>query len=192
MSRPGPKPPTRYSTFSPTTPNPGAGGYPGGDDLRGRWSGPLGTAQVRGRSQRCLGSAPGLRLSNRRQASRSRGLRDLLRQRRVQPGRSANAGILVEPIRAEQHQRHLPRASPGRGLPRGQSPVSAVHRSHNQYRRERHRRQPCWSDAAAVPELVGDVPTAAHRQHDADHLLHRESRKPAEPPLCRRRESTRT
>ena len=159
------------------------GKYPGGDDLRGRWSGPHGRAQVRGRSQRCLGSAPGLRLSNRRQAGRSRGLRDLLRKRRLRPGRSANAGIRIDSIRAEQHQRHLPRTSPGRGLPRGQSPVSAVHRSHNQHRRERHCRQPCWSDAASLPELVGDVPTAAHRQHDAHHLLHRESRKPAEPPL---------
>ena len=154
------------------------------DDLRRRWSGALGTAQVRGRPQRCLGSAPGLRLSNRRQAGRSRRLRDLLRERGVQSGRSANAGIRIGPVRAEQHQRHLPRTSAGRGLSRGQSPVSAVHRSHNQYRWERHRRQPCWSDAAAIPELVGDVPTAAHEQHDADHLVHRESRKPAEPPLA--------
>ena len=94
-SRPGPKPPTstRPSARRHRTRR---GRNSGRDDLRGRRSGPHGTAQVRGRPQRCLGSAPGLRLSNRRQAGRSRGLRDLLRERRVRPGRSANAGIRVE------------------------------------------------------------------------------------------------
>ena len=127
--------------LQPDDTEPRSGRNSGRDDLRGRGSGALGTAQVRGRPQRCLGSAPGLRLSNRRPAGRSRRLRDLLRERRVQSGRSANAGIRIGPVRAEQHQRHLPRTSPGRGLPRRQSPVSAVHRSDNQYRRERHRRR---------------------------------------------------
>ena len=47
-------------------------------------------------------------------------------------------------------------------------------------------------DAAALPELVGDLPAPAHRQHDAGRVLHRQPRHAAEPPLRRRSASTPT
>ena len=40
-----------------------------------------------------------------------------------------------------------------------------------------------WTDAAALPELVGDVPAPADRQHDAGRVVHRQPRQPPEPPL---------
>ena len=41
-------------------------------------------------------------------------------------------------------------------------------------------------DAAALPELVADVRAPADQEHDARRLLHREPRKPSEPPRAAR------
>ena len=61
----------QYSTFDPNTPNPGAGGYPGRDHLRGRRAGPDGPAQVRRRPEGRVGPARRLRLPRRATAMRS-------------------------------------------------------------------------------------------------------------------------
>ncbi len=166
---------------------------PGSRDLRRRGPGPLRSDQVRGRPEGCLRSAGRLRLPDRRQPGHSRRLRDVLRPRRVQPvHRRADTGIRVEPVRAEQHQRHLPGAPPRHRLPGRQNPVPAVHQSGDQPRRQRRRRRAGRADAAPVPELVDDLPAEAERQHDAGYLLHREPRQPVEPSLRRRSAWART
>ena len=133
----------QYSTFSPTTPNPGAGGIPGAMIFAGDGPGRSGQRKFEDVPNDAWGPRLGFayRIDDRQIVRGGYGIYYANVCVRW-PGRSANAGIRIEPVRAEQHQRHLPRTSPGRGLSRGQSPVSAVHRSHNQYRWERHRRQP--------------------------------------------------
>ena len=125
--------------LQPDDAEPRSGRHSGRGHLRGRRSGPLGTDQVRGRAERCVGASRRLRVPSRRQAGPSRRLRDVLRARLVQPVRRfADAGIRLEPICAEQHQRHLSGAPPGPGVPGEQGPVPAVHRPDDQSRWERH------------------------------------------------------
>ena len=115
----------QYSTFSPTTPNPGAAAARARSSSPGEGPGRSGQRKFEDVPKDAWGPRAGLRVSSRRQAGRSRRLRDLLRPRRVQPvHRSADPGVRVEPVRAEQHQRHLPGASPGRGFPGGQNSSS--------------------------------------------------------------------
>ena len=52
----------QYSTFSPTTPNPGAGGIPWRDHLCRRRAGPGGHAHMGGRAEGCVGPPRGVRL----------------------------------------------------------------------------------------------------------------------------------
>ena len=176
----------QYSTFDPNTPNPGAGGRPGRADLRGRRAGSLrarGRSRTRSRTPGVRGSGFAYRLGDKHDDPRR--LRDLLR--RTWPSTSSSASR-----RSGSRRTRWRRTRPTASSPRSTwTTDSRSDRSGG--RRSSTRpfanggnvagRAAGRVDAAALPELVGDVPAPAHRQHDAGRLLHREPREPAESPL---------
>ena len=186
----------RISTRRSTRPRriPGAGGIPGALIFAGDGPGRSGTAEVRGRAEGCVGPAGRLRLSARREETRfAAATGSTTPASRSTSSSVSRRWVPGEPARAEHHQRHLPGVPSRPGVPAGPDHPAAVHRSElRQRQRERRGRDARRADAAALPELVGDLPAPAHRQHDAGRLLHRESRQPPEPPLRRRWASTRT
>ncbi len=172
-----------YSTFDPNTPNPAAGNIPGalifagsGEGRSGRrtfenpkWDawGPgsaLHTGWERSRRSKAVtgfttrGSPSTSSLASRRLASRRTCWRRTRPTARPRPSTWTTGSR-----RIECSGRHSSTRIPGRRLA--------------------HRGASGWIDAAALRELVGDLPAPAHRQHDAGRVLHRQPRDTAEPPL---------
>ena len=122
--------------LQPDGAEPGLRRVPRRDDLRRRRPRPSRDTEVRGRAERRVGPARRLRLPRQRPRCVPRRLRHLLRARVVQPVRGQpDAGVLLEPLRAEPHERPRACPSPGCGLPGGSDPVPAVHQSGDQSRR---------------------------------------------------------
>ena len=175
----------QYSTFDPNTPNPGAGRHSGRADLRRGRPGAGGHAEVRRRPEGCLGSARGLRLSDRRQGRDSRRLRDLLRARRVRPvHRPADDRVPGERSGQQRDERD----------PAGVPTWTTASRQNRIV-------QPPFIDPSqangtgviavapdglTLPRFQNWSVTYQHQlteQHDAGRVVHRQSRLPPEPPL---------
>ena len=167
--------------------------HSGGVHLRGRWSGSLGTdPSSRTFPRMPLGPRVGFayRIDEKQALRGGYGIDDA--NVAFNQGGAPTQGFASSPFAPNNTNGIQPAHHLDAGLPRGQNPfppfidptiniggnVIAVNAR--------------WLDVATVPELVADATAAAQRQHDADDVLHRESRQPAEPSLCRPTASTRT
>ena len=170
----------QYSTFSPTAPNPGAGGIPGAMIFAGAGAGRTGSGSSR-TSQGCPGSPSGLCLQAQREAGGAGRIRHLLRARRVRSGRSTHAGLRSAPF-APNVTNGL---APAFHLDQDSRRIGSSSRRSSTRPSTLVDPRSAWcrmADAATVPELVYDVSAPGHRQHDAQPLVHRQSWQPAEPP----------
>ena len=171
------------------------GRYPGALDLRGKRPGPDREPDVPRHPTRTPGGRGlGACLSTRRQERDPRRLRDLLLGRGVRAvRRAADARIPGQPARPEPDQRRAsPRSIWTMASPQNRDRPAALHRPDVRQRDGTDRGGAERVDAAALPELVRDVPAPADQQHDAGHVVHRQPREPPEPPLADAGRRTRT
>ena len=87
----------QMSTFSPTEPNPGAGGIPGAMIFAGTGPGRTGQRKFE-EFPRMPGVPSGLRLQDQREAGAAGRIRHLLRARRIRSGRSTPQGFGSAPF----------------------------------------------------------------------------------------------
>ena len=172
----------QYSTFSPTAPNPAAGGIPGAMIFAGSGPGRTGQRKFEDVPKDAFGPRVGFAYKlNEKQALRG-GYGIYYAHVAFAAGRSTHAGLRVGSVRPERDEWIGSSVPPGPGIPAGSGPVPAADRPGHQPWRIPGRRGAEWPHAATVPELVCDVSAPSHRRHDAQSLVHRQSWQPAEPP----------
>ena len=164
---------------------PGGREHPGRLDLsRDRVRAAPGARKFETPEEGRLGPAGRLRLSARREGRRSAAVTGSITPESRSTSSSASRRSASGQTR---WRRTRPTASSRRStwtrVPAGPGRAAAVHRPGLANGTARARGDAGWIDPAALPELVGDVPAPAHRQHDAGRVVHREPRQPPEPPL---------
>ena len=170
------------------TPNPGAGGIPGAIIFAGEGPGRAGTRKFEDVPKDAWGPRAGFAYRLERQGRVPRRLRHLLRARR----RSASSAVSRRRgSRRTRSRRTLtnglePAFHLDAGFPQDRIQFPPFIDPSDQPRRVAVAVAPDGLTLPALPELVGDVPAQAHRQHDAGRVVHRQSRQPPEPPLGRR------
>ena len=178
----------QYSTFDPNTPNPGAGNIPGALIFAGTGAGPHREPDVPRHRTRTPGGRGSVSPIDSDDKNAIRGGYGIYYsgvafvQFVGQPTLGFQANLLApEPV-----QRRVAGVLSGQRLPadRVVQPPFIDPTFANGDRADRGDAERV--DAAALPELVRDVPAPAHRQHDAGRVVHREPRQPPESPLRRR------
>ncbi len=175
----------QYSTFSPTTPNPGAGGRPGAVIFAGTGPGRTGQRKFEDVPKDAWGPRLGFayRVDDRQALRGGYGIY-YAHVAFSQFTGAPTQGFASSPFAPNNTNGIFPAHHLDAGFPADRLQFPAVHRSDHQPRRKHRRRRAGRFDAASLPELVAHVSAAAQRQHDARCLVHRESRKPVESPLA--------
>ena len=157
-------------------------------DLRGQRSGPYGIADVREPEAGTPGDRG--RASPIASTTRPWSAAATACTTREWPSPSSrgdpNLGFASNPAAPNTTNGQFPAFLLDNGFPTQNITATPVHRPHHRQRRRRARRVAGRLDAAALPELVGDVRAPTHQEHDARRLLHRKPREPPEPLLRQR------